>query len=124
MTDQDTDISSLTHSVEHQRITNRIPSDLIPVSRSQITLDYARDTKNWARNFNEERFKALSNDNYSIQTLQEWHHYLRQLQLDLHSIGYKGTCDHITTLFATHYKFKHPKTNKLPKTFNDVLQIL
>ena len=76
------------------------------------------------RNFNEERFKSLYNDNYTIQTLEEWHLYLRQLQLDLHSIGYKGTCDHITTLFATHYQFKVPTTNKLPKTFNDVLQIL
>ena len=101
MTDQDTDIFLLTHSVEHQQ-TNQIPSNLIPVSCSQITLDYAQDTKNWARNFNEERFKALSNDNYSIQTLQEWHHFLRQLQSDLQSIGYRGTCDHITTLFETH----------------------
>ena len=124
MNDQDTDISSLTQSVEHQKITNGIPSNLIPVSRAQITLDYARVTKHWAQHFNEERFKSLHNDDYSNQTLQEWHHYLKQLQSDLHSIGYKGTCDHITTLFATHYKFKHPKTNKLPKTFNDVLQIL
>ena len=78
MTDQDTDISSLTHCVDHQR-TNQIPSNLIPVSRNQITLDYAKETKNWARIFNEERFKSLYNDNYSIQTLQEWHHFLKQL---------------------------------------------
>lgn len=123
MTDQETEISSLTHCLEHHR-TNNVPSDLIPVSRAQITLDYARDTKNWARTFNEERFKTLYDDNYSIQTLQEWHHYLMQLQSDLHSLGFRGTCDHITTLFATHYEFKNPNTNDLPNNFNDVLQIL
>ena len=124
MTDEATDISSLTHCVEHQGITNQIPSDLIPVSRAQITLDYAKETKNWARTFNEERFKSLYNDDYPSTKLEEWQLYLRQLQSDLHNIGYKGTCDHITTLFATHYQFKVPTTNKLPETFNDVLQIL
>ena len=123
MTDQDTDISSLTLCSE-SRITNVVPSNLIPVSRKQITLDYARDTKDWAQLFNEQPFKTLYNNNYSIQALQEWHHYLIQLQTDLHSLGYRGTCHHITTLFATHYQFKHPKTNKLPENFDDVLQIL
>ena len=118
MTDQDTDISSLTHCVENQR-TNRIPSDLIPVSRAQITLDYARETKNWARYFNEELFKTLYNDNYSIQKLQEWHHYLMQLQSDLHSIGYRGTCDHITTLFATHYIFNILKQTNYLKVYSN-----
>ena len=123
MADQDTEISSLTHPLEPNS-TNVVPSDLIPVSRKLITLDYARDTKMWARRFNEPRFKSLYNDKYSSQTLQEWHHYMIQLQSDLHSLGYRGTCTHITTLFSSHYQFKHPTTNKPPINFDEVIQII
>ena len=56
MTDQDTEISSLTHCLEPHS-TYVLLYDLISVSRTQITLDYARDTKGWERFFKENTSK-------------------------------------------------------------------
>ena len=94
---------------------NQVPSNLIPTTRNNITLEYASKKKEWACSLNPSKFQPLKRIQNEADFVAEWQSYRIKIQTKLkqfaHNFAMKkvGSCLRmiITYLFLKQSNFQH-----------------
>ena len=102
---------------------NQVPSDLIPTTRKQITLEYASYKKEWACMLNPSKFQPLKRSQNEADFVAEWQFYMIKIQTELQQFGHNFAMKKVVSVFAN-YEILVPETKQLPTSFDDVLTII
>ena len=102
---------------------NQVPSDLIPTTRNNITLEYASKKKEWSCSLNPSKFQPLKRIQKEADFVAEWRLYMIKIQTELQEFGHSFSMKKVVSVFAT-YRIFLPGTKHLPTSFDDVLTII
>ena len=79
---------------------NQVPSDLIPTTRKQITLEYALYKKEWACMLNPSKFQPLKRSQNEADFVAEWQFYMIKIQTELQQFGHNFSMKKAVSVFA------------------------
>ena len=102
---------------------NQVPSDFIPTTCNNITLEYASKKKEWTCSLNPSKFQPLKRSQNEADFVAEWQKYMIKIQTELQEIGHSFAMKKIISVFGT-YQIIIPGTSQLPTSFDDVLTII